>query len=86
MSKTTDTIVKRMFELRDHTIRTGKCATTSEWCEAIGMLKQNVRQVTLGKQCFTHDQISEAVKLAGASFDFVYGKIKTLNYLVSLEK
>jgi len=86
MSKVTDTITKRMFELRDHAIRSGKCATTSDWCDRIGMLKQNVRQVTLGKQCFTHDQIAAAVKLAGASYDFVYGKIRTFNYLVSLEK
>lgn len=86
MSKTKETIVKRMFELRDHAVRTGRCANTADWCNETGILKQNVKQVTLGKQCFTHDQIAAAVKIAGASYDFVYGKIKTFNYLVSLEK
>lgn len=86
MSQIKTMVTERMLQLKDLAIISGRVANQSEWCTAIGMKKQNLRQVMMGSQGFTLEQIHEAVTLMDASYDFIFGKISTTNYPKSLRK
>lgn len=76
MSKRITKIVNsRMLKIMEYAIDTGKVRNKTAWCKAIGLHSQNLAtQIIPGRQAFTHEQIYAAVKMVGASFDFVYGQ------------
>lgn len=80
MKQIKTTIYERMLVLQDQALLLGKVSTKKDWCSEIGLLPQNMRQLKLEKQTFTHEQIRAAVELVEASYDFVYGKINTIKH------
>lgn len=74
-------IFTRMTVLMDLAIQTGKATSRSDWFEKIGGIKQNWVKLVNNEMTFTHAQISAGVSMVGASFDFVFGKIDTINHL-----
>lgn len=78
-------VYERMMVLQDQAILAGKVTLKKEWCDHIGIIPTNLDQIKKGRQSFTLEQIHKAVNLVEASYDFVFGKINTLQQRVQQE-
>ena len=75
-----DVVTERMFQLMRLSVQVGKVRNQTDWCEKIGIAKQNITQIREGRASFTHEHVKAAADLVGASFDFIYGKIGTFRH------
>lgn len=66
-------IDKRMLDVMQYAIQTGKAESELKFMELVGNYKTNLYKIKDGKQNFTKEQMLEACKLTGVSADYLFG-------------
>lgn len=64
---------RRMFQAIELLKQNGTIRYTTEFCEAIGIHKQNIRNIKEGRQHFTVEQIRETCKKYGFNANWILG-------------
>lgn len=63
----------KIFELIDLLISLGKIKYASEFCLAIGFVKQNIVRVKQGKAHFTAEHIKQMSKVYNVNANWIFG-------------
>jgi hypothetical protein len=64
---------KQMLQLIDILKSSGRIKFGTEFCEAIGILKQNLYKIQKGEKHFTPDHIERAVKKYKVNANWIFG-------------
>jgi chorismate mutase len=64
---------ERMIELIERLITAGTIKTRQQFLDAIGMLKQDYRNVTIGRRSFRIEHITAACKEYGVNANWIHG-------------
>lgn len=63
----------KMFELADDLKRKGKIRVMQEFCDGIGIDKQSLRNIRIGKQSFTINHLIKASQVYKVRPDWLFG-------------
>lgn len=67
-----NTVDKRMLLIMDTLISTGAINFKSDFCEEIGLLKQNLYNIEQGNNSFTVNHILQVVKIYNVNADWIF--------------
>ena len=68
----------RMLELLQILKATGKIRFKKQFCDGVGMLKQNLIRIEKGERHFTQDHIKRAVENFNVNANWIFGVSKEL--------
>jgi hypothetical protein len=77
----------KIIELIDILKTLGKIKYDYEFCDSIGLLKQNLRPIKIGRIHFTAKQIESICKLYDVNANWIFGLSNNIfNHVKSIEK